>query len=184
MCQMRKSLYDVKIKVVSVAGICKYHRRVGQEYNLSDLVPPGMCLDAFHVAYPYALSLLYGAKFKWMKDKDAVIAQCPNPKGAVVMEIRRKKLSAVKKKILIKIIDVKGKCHMQLKKSQVFKMNLGDYPQICPEAFDDLYPYLCILRYGGTAPWGKDKDFCLVQCADDVNKVTYELKRIPKRHAE
>src|SRR3989338_3150185 len=134
-------VYGVKISVASIAGRCKYHRKVGQVYNLDDLAPHGMCLDAFHAAYPYCLSLLYGAKFKWMKNKKSVIAQGPNPKGAVVMEIRRKIISRNKKEILIKVIEIKGVCRKGLKRGQIFKMNLGDFPEMCPAAFDILYPY-------------------------------------------
>lgn len=179
MCDIHKPAYAVKVKVVSVAGRCKYHHKIGQEYNLTQLIPPGMCLDAFHVAYPYCLSLLYGAKFKWMDDKDSVIAQCPNPKGSVIMEIRRKIINHNKKKIFIKIIEIRGRCMKGLKRGQIFKMNLGDYPQICPAAFDELYPYISILRYGGSIPWSKEKDSCLVQCSDHLNIVTYELSRMP-----
>jgi len=180
MCEIKKPLYDVLVEVASVAGKCKYHRKVGQVYDLALLAPCGMCLDAFHAVYPYALSLLYGAKFRWMKDLDSVIAQCPNPHGSVTMEIRRKKINRKKMEILIKILEVKGRCKKGLKKGEVFKMNLGDFSEICPAGMDALYPYISTLRYGGKIAWAKKDGTCLVQCPDHINAVVYKLKRLPK----
>ncbi len=174
MCDLNKPKNAVTVKVVSIKGKCKYHKIIGQEYNLEQIAPSSMCLDAFHVVYPYGLSLTYGASFSWMEDKDSVIAQCPNKSNTVTFKIRRIRLTEKKVRIEIEVIDTKGGCRKKHRIGDKFIMNLGDFPEICPAAFDEIFPYIQILRFGGRVGW-EESGKVFVQCSDHLNTVTYQL---------
>jgi len=94
---------NIKINTVILKQTCRYHPIKDQnyEYDLNSIVPSGLCLDAFHTAYPFCLALLYNAEFnkknksickhlnRTLKriDKDRVFIQCP--KSGILMEIHR-----------------------------------------------------------------------------------------------
>ena len=95
--QVHDDRKQVFVKTEVLKKRCKYHKRAGEKYDMDSLGPPGLCLDAYHVAYPYCLALLYDAEFTKSDERyhhtdsqrDRVLVQCPNPKERVVMEIRR-----------------------------------------------------------------------------------------------
>ena len=49
---------------------------------------------------------------------------------------------------------------------------------ICGAAFDVIYPYWRVLRFGGEFPWEKDKDKAFICCPDPKSCVVFELTRI------
>ena len=55
---------DITIKTAVMKKICKYHKKKGQEFHINEIVPRGMCFEAFSIAYPSALALLYNANAK------------------------------------------------------------------------------------------------------------------------
>lgn len=168
---MKKEKPEIIVKICKITGKCKYHRKVGQEYSLGKIVPLGMCLDAFHVVYPYCLSLLYGATFSWMEniDKDAVIAQCPY--ASIVMMIKRF-LKTEKKKIIIKVVEKRGECPENMEIGQEFKFNLGDDQRVlCPAGFNSIFPYISLIKSG------EEK---IIECPDHINRVVYKIKRRKK----
>lgn len=83
--------------------VCKYHKKNGQEFHVSEIVPRGMCFEAFSIAYPSALALLYNADTKtagctlWKppetqqkSQSDSVTFQCPSAQNKVVFEMARR----------------------------------------------------------------------------------------------
>ncbi len=109
---------DITIKTAVMKKICKYHKREGQEFHINEIVPRGMCFEAFSIAYPSALALLYNANMKspgcnkWKieqketglnkaEQKEGEITfQCPSQRNKVIFRMeRREKLPFVIKKL-------------------------------------------------------------------------------------
>jgi len=165
---MKKEKSEIIVKVCSIAGKCKYHREIGQEYSLKNVVPDGVCFDVLHIAYAYCLGLANKAVFYWTEktDRDAVIAQCPF--GKIVMEVRREEEG---KKVIVRIIEKRGECKKKMEKGQEFLFNLGeDHTTICPAGFNAIYPYLLLVK-------NKRMRKILVECPDHINRVVYEIER-------
>jgi len=186
---------DVNVKHIC-NSTCKYYRKHGEQFDIRHLGPPGLCLDLYHSAYPYCLALLYGAEFSWEKDKNAVNAQCPSPTKTVHFEVRRKPLERIivsqgvnkKSDILIKIIDITEKsgdyenpCICEHYPGQEFEFNQGDFlEQMCPAAFNNLYPTIKNLLNEGKIPWIRGGKI-YVRCPDNKPKITFEIDKKEKK---
>lgn len=86
-------------------------------------------------------------------------------------------------KLVGKIIDIKGECHAGHKVGEEidFTIVYGDKPQrgikLCPFFLDKLFPYLCVMQFGGQFPWQSDPKVFVDSCPDDENKVTIRIER-------
>jgi len=82
--------------------------------------------------------------------------------------------------IAAKVVSQKGTCAAEHKVGEEWVIG-GKTPQgICIGAFDSLYPYVLVLRFGGTFPWETDPDVTTVVCPDPENPVVFELRRLRK----
>ena len=79
------------------------------------------------------------------------------------------------KKIIITIVEQSGFCDAGHKKGQEFIYE-GKLPDICPAAWDALYPYVRVLQFGGNLPWEKEGE-AYVACPDHRNPVVFKLER-------
>ncbi len=79
------------------------------------------------------------------------------------------------KKIIITIVEQSGFCDAGHKKGQEYIYE-GKLPDICPAAWDALYPYLRVLQFGGNLPWEKEGE-AYVACPDHRNPVVFKLER-------
>lgn len=170
---------------------CKYHREPGQIYSINHFGPRGLCLDLYHSAYPYFLALSEGAEFSWMKktDRNAVYGQCPAPDGNVHFEVRRSQLKkeiihhGIRKlqEIILTITDIEKRkeindciCHHIV--GEKFEFNQGDLlEQMCPAAFNNMYPILKAILSGGKTSWVKNGHI-YTQCPDNITKIGFEIK--------
>lgn len=169
---------------------CKYYRAMGEAFDLRHLGPKGLCLDLYFSAYPYCLSLLYGAKFTWEKDKNAVNAQCPVPEGNAHFKVFRQRLekpvisNGIKKrcKVFIQITRVektsnryRNNCKCFHKIGQKFEFNQGDdLAQMCPAAFYSAYPAIKSILGGGRPAWLKSGK-TYFQCPDNISAIMFEI---------
>jgi len=80
---------EVVAKVISQEGTCTAGHRVGQEFVIGQVTPPGLCSWAFYSLFPFAQVLQFGGSFPWEKDKDSAIVACPDADNPVVFELRR-----------------------------------------------------------------------------------------------
>ncbi|MBA4318684.1 MAG: hypothetical protein C0412_09805 [Flavobacterium sp.] len=186
-----------------ISGSCKYHRKIGKVYTLKDLVPSGLCPHAYFVAYPYCLSLLYGATFSWMKkiDKNVVEASCPAPANQVVMKIWRKVIPKEKRKtkkdedkynIYIEVVtklksgDIKNSnkiyksckdCQKMMKKGKRFEFNKGQLPGVCPALFHQIFPYLVAISSGGRLDWQNKDGNITLPCPDNISNINFLIKK-------
>ena len=82
----------------------------------------------------------------------------------------------MKPKIKITLIEKKGKyeCHRGHKVGDAFDSEHG---KLCPMAMHVAFPYIDILRYGGTPPKSKSGDvrFCCPDC-DVINVFKIEVE--------
>ena len=82
--------------------------------------------------------------------------------------------------VAVKVVSVKGHCANGMKPGLEWVVGRHTVDGICHSAFHALYPYYRILRYGGSMPFAEDPDSVTVCCADPVNNVLFELRRIAK----
>ena len=76
-----------QIKVVSKKGPCRYHAK-GCHYDKNSVTPGGICSEIYHNAYPYCLSLIYGANFN-----EEILIRCPSTEACVVVRIYSKPIA-------------------------------------------------------------------------------------------
>lgn len=79
------------------------------------------------------------------------------------------------KKLLITIVEQKGKCNAGHKQGQQFIYE-GKLPDMCPSAWYAIYPYLRILQFGGDLPWEKPGQ-AILACPDYKNPVVFKIER-------
>ncbi|MDP2939647.1 MAG: TIGR04076 family protein [Candidatus Omnitrophota bacterium] len=118
-----------------------------------DLTPQGLCIFAFHSIYPYYLTLINGGRFRWVRPKNGVIVQCPNPKDALEMKVF---LSDTRDTVRVEVIGARGECLKGHKKGDIFILSPDTF-KFCPKALDAFIPYLNLLAKGEKLPW-TDKD--------------------------
>ena len=72
-----------------------------------------------------------------------------------------------KPQITIELVDRKGKygCHHGHKEGDIFYFD-ENRGTLCPMAMHALFPYIDILRYGGTIPPGREHGDIRVCCPD------------------
>lgn len=132
---------------------CPFFPKSKKIYTGNELFPQNMCAYAFHAAYPYYLTLTNGGWFSWVRPKDGVIVQCPNPEGALEMKIF---LCDSKKAVRVEVIRARGNCPRGHKKGDTFLLGPDTF-KFCPKALDTFIPYLNLLAKGKQLPW-TDKD--------------------------
>lgn len=79
-------------RVVSQKGHCACGHKVGDEFELGEATPAGMCSWAFVSLFPFASALQFGGSFPWEKSPDRASAACPDADNPVVFEVRREPL--------------------------------------------------------------------------------------------
>ena len=81
----------IVIMVKEIKGTCPH--KVGDQVEiLGDRVKGNLCPMAFHAIYPYVFALQNDAIFPWEKDKDRMLAVCPDQANIVTFEIMRVKI--------------------------------------------------------------------------------------------
>ncbi len=81
----------VVVRVVSQKGTCVAGHKMGDEFEVSDMCPAGMCAWAFYTIFPFAQVLICGGTFPWESDPDKTTVACPDPANPVVFELVRKR---------------------------------------------------------------------------------------------
>lgn len=190
-------LPEFLLDTVVMKKICKYHKRRGQEYKPDDVVRD-FCSDAFYVAYPYCLALLYGANKNEFKEGRVHLC-CPNPKG-IAFEVRRVHcwplyirigktiLGWMVGKILypldwedwhiqIKVTRNQGKCPANFSVGKTYWFNIGRLDELCPASFHGIYPVLLPYLLGYNLPWQKEGETANIHCPDDEGMI-YNVRTI------
>ncbi len=69
----------VKARIVSALVPCARGHQVGDEWDLSDGCPPGLCHWAWNSIYPFYCVLRYGGRLPWQGEDNFVEVSCPDP---------------------------------------------------------------------------------------------------------
>ncbi len=80
---------EVIAKVISQKGTCTAEHKVGDEFVIGQVTPPGLCSWAFYSLFPFSQVLQFGGSFPWEEDKDRAFVACPDNVNPVVFELRR-----------------------------------------------------------------------------------------------
>jgi len=84
-----------------------------------------------------------------------------------------------------KIIDVKGKCEAGHEIGEEIDLTLfakNSHPKglkLCPFFLDAIFPYLCVMQFGGQFPWEKDSNSAVFGCPDFETGVKIKVERTP-----
>ena len=82
-------LNDVRIKVVSQKGKCRWGHKVGDEWIVkNNKTPEGICLSAFQVLIPNIRLFMTDGSIPWAISEAHAMA-CPDPNNIVVFELKR-----------------------------------------------------------------------------------------------
>lgn len=93
-----------------------------------------------------------------------------------------------RRRISIEIAHVTGDCPNKHITGEIFEFNLGNLQitkniivslgyekELCPAAFDSLYPFLGWYYIAGKLPWTRKNSLPIVQCPDHKANVSFEL---------
>jgi len=90
-------------------------------------------------------------------------------------------------KVILRIVEVRGKCRAGHEVGQEFDLGdglvlgyTGGAKTLCPSAYNAIFPGYRVLRHGGIHPFiaEKDEDVLHVPCPDPFNIVVLQLRRI------
>jgi uncharacterized repeat protein (TIGR04076 family) len=76
-------------RVISQQGTCEAGHRVGDEFIIGQITPPGLCSWAFYTLFPFAEVLQFKGTFPWEPEPDRTTVACPDPGNPVIFELRR-----------------------------------------------------------------------------------------------
>lgn len=88
--------------------------------------------------------------------------------------------AAIGRRVVARIVEVRGRhgpgrCSYGHSQGEVFEV--GEVcPSMCTWAFNALFPFATVLRFGGSLPWEKDPKRAMVSCPDPDNTVVFELE--------
>jgi len=80
---------EVIARVISQEGTCAAGHRVGDEFNVGEKPPQGICSWAYYTLFPFVQVLKHGGTLPWEKDPDKALVACCDPANPVVFELRR-----------------------------------------------------------------------------------------------
>lgn len=167
---------------------CRYHRR-GFKYSPTQIVPKGLCPEAFHSIYPFALGLLYHANTSDKENRNSFLVRCPE--GSVIFEVRRvakkflKHLEFQLKKvisvfysvdlreydILISVVESGDECLRNHRVGQEFEFNQEKQSELCPAAFDSIFPFV----YASVSSKENAPKDCFLSCQDHLTNIVFGL---------
>lgn len=78
--------------------------------------------------------------------------------------------------VVATVKSVKGNCSWGHEAGDTFPINCHDTAGLCGFFYHDIFPYIAMLQFGGSYPWGSP-DAITVECMDRKNVVTMELRR-------
>ena len=138
---------DVKIKVTGRSPKCPIYHTEEREYDLSGILDKiGIrCLAAFHVLFPYYLTLFKDGAMPgyYARDKHAAILQCPNVKNRIEMMIQKDRKGDGH---VVRVIGQRNTCPKLLCPGQRIKLDFEKSP-VCIYALGSISPYANMLKF-------------------------------------
>ena len=90
----------------------------------------------------------------------------------------------MKYKLTGRIVEVKGKCEAGHEVGEEIDLTIygekgtAKGVKLCPFFMDAIFPYLCVMQFGGQFPWEKDTNVFVAGCPDFETGVKIKIKRV------
>ncbi len=103
----------------------------------------------------------------------------PKRRRVKITVLRRFKPSEVFERSPVTPVGALGACEVY-RDGQVFTVeDDGRMPEgFCTSAWNDIFPSVRVLAFGGNAPWYKEKGVAVECCTDGLRPVIFKLERI------
>lgn len=183
---------DVRVEVVGMKRSCPvYHKAVGQVFDVSQFVPKGLCVEAFHAAYPFCLGLLYGATYERDEAGQAIChTYCPRGKAGIRLRISTAPLTSfnhvirnllkkilrtvcgyhidvVERKVVLRVVE--GRCSTCPHEiGETFEFNIGGKSELCPAAFNSIFPHL---------KGARTQSAVTISCPDSRTQIQFKITK-------
>ena len=82
--------------------------------------------------------------------------------------------------VKVKVISLKGHCGAGHKVGDEWTFTNTTPGGICTTAMAAILPDVRALMFGGSFPWGSDKDSSTCACPDAANPLIFEIRRVKK----
>jgi hypothetical protein len=181
---------DMLVDVYGMKRSCAYHRRA-RTFPKENLAPPGLCLMAYHTAYPTLLAMLYGKALP-----DTVRFSCQGAESRIEFALERKarvikpfldifekvlaftpvRLDIIKYRVKLKVISIEGSCEKHMTRGDVYL--LGKRRYLCPSSFYSLFPAM-VSRLGS-----QGQAACTCSCTSVPCHVTYKIRPASEKERE
>ncbi len=116
-----------------------------QATSLARLLPENLCPFIFNIALPYLLTLQGGGYFKWRKDIDTVVAQCPGTQGKVSFELKAGRERGALMPVALSITGAQGRCPQNHFPGQCFSIDFSS--TLCPHLFIRIFPWALLMAH-------------------------------------
>ncbi len=83
--------------------------------------------------------------------------------------------------VVIKLIGNQNPCHIGHKVGDEWLFQYKTPGNMCSLAYNSIFPFALVLKFGGTFPWQKDPDVVTASCPDQEVVNVFELRRVPAK---
>ena len=73
--------YHITAQIVGAVQPCPRGHKVGEQWDLADGCPAGLCHWAWNSIYPFYCVLRYGGRLPWQGTDEWVEVSCPDPEA-------------------------------------------------------------------------------------------------------
>lgn len=83
--------------------------------------------------------------------------------------------------VSIKLISNRKPCNIGHKVGEEWLLQYKTPDGLCWAAYNAIFPFAIVLKYGGSFPWQKDPDVITASCPDQEVVNVFEIRRIPRK---
>jgi uncharacterized repeat protein (TIGR04076 family) len=83
--------------------------------------------------------------------------------------------------VQVKLVGNQRPCHVGHKVGDEWLFQYKIPEGMCFLAYNSIFPFLTVLKYGGTFPWQEDPDVVMASCPDSEVVNVFELRRVPAK---
>lgn len=103
---------------------------------------------------------------------------------AVLLNIKVKEGQMEKYKVRLRVVEIQGtgKCPLGHRIGDEFTYEGWTIPNLCPAAFNILYPVIRVLSYGGRVGDSPNEYKIQLCCYDPANPTVFQLERLEEKY--
>ncbi len=83
--------------------------------------------------------------------------------------------------VRIKLISNKQPCHCGQQIGDEWEFGEKTPGNMCFAAYNSIFPFALVLKYGGRFPWQEDPDAVTASCPDPDVVNVFEIRRFPRK---